>query len=216
MARTSIVMAEDHQIVREGLRALLESQPDFAVVGEAGSGGEVADLVDRLRPDVLLLDLVLPGLNGLEVMRQVRERTPATRVLVLSMHANESYVLEALRNGASGYLLKTASSSEVIEAVRAVVAGKRYLSPPLSDRVIEAYAQQAQPATDAYETLTTREREVLHLAAEGHKNVEIASRLGISNRTVETHRANLMRKLNLQSHADLVRYAIRRGLVPSE
>ncbi len=216
MPRTSIVLAEDHQVVREGLRALLESQPDFAVVGEAGNGREAPDLVARLRPDVLLLDLMLPDLNGMEVARQVQERTPTTRVIILSMHANESYVLEALRNGVSGYLIKTASSSEVIAAVRAVMAGKRYLSPPLSDRVIEAYAQQARPVADVYDTLTTREREVLHLAAEGRKNTEIAARLGISIRTVETHRANLMRKLNLQSHADLIRYAIRRGLLPPE
>jgi DNA-binding NarL/FixJ family response regulator len=216
MPKTRIVVAEDHQVVREGFRALLETQPDFGVVGEADNGLEVPGVVDHLRPDVLLLDLMLPGLNGMEVIRQVRQGSPATRVLILSMHANESYVLEALRSGAAGYLLKTASSSEMIAAVRAVVAGKRYLSPPLSDRVIEAYAQQARPAADIYETLTSRERVVLQLVAEGHKNTEIASRLCISVRTVESHRANLMRKLNLQSHADLVRYAIRRGLLPSE
>jgi two-component system response regulator NreC len=216
MPKTRIVVVEDHQVVREGLRALLETQPDFGVVGEADNGLEVPHVVDHLRPDVLLLDLMLPGLNGMEVIRQVRQGSPTTRILILSMHANESYVLEALRSGAAGYLLKTASSSEMIAAVRAVVAGNRYLSPPLSDRVIEAYAQQALPAADIYETLTSRERVVLQLVAEGHKNTEIASRLCISVRTVESHRANLMRKLNLQGHADLVRYAIRRGLLPAE
>ncbi len=212
----SLMIVDDHQVVREGLRALLERDPDFSVVGEAGTGLKVADLVDRLRPNVLLLDLMLPGLNGLEVIRQVRQRTPATRVLILSMHPDEAYVTEALRHGAAGYCLKTAKAEEVIAAVRAVAAGKHYLSPPLSDRLIEAYVQQANPPTDAYEALTTREREVLHLAAEGHANTEIAARLGISPRTVETHRANLMRKLDLQGHADLVRYAIRRGLVSPE
>ncbi len=216
MPKTSIVLVEDHQVVREGLRAILEAQPDFVVVHETGDGREVPDVVDRLRPNVLLLDMVLPGLNGLEIMQRVRQRTPNTRVLVLSMHANESYVLEALRNGAAGYVLKTASSRELILAVLAVVAGKHYLSPPLSDRVIAAYAERTQSATDLYETLTTREREVLHLAAEGRKNTEIADRLGVSIRTVETHRANLMRKLNLQTHTDLVRYALRRGLLTLE
>ncbi len=213
MPGISLVIIDDHQVVREGLRVLLERQPDFTVVGEAGTGLQVVDLVDRLRPTVLLLDLTLPGLNGLDVLRQVRERTPTTHVLILSMHANETYVTEALHSGAAGYCLKTAGADALIAAVRAVAAGKHYLSPSISERVIEAYAQQVNPLRDAYETLTTREREVLHLAAEGHSNVGIAARLGISPRTVEAHRANLMRKLNIQSHAELVRYAIRRGLI---
>ncbi len=216
MFKITLVIVDDHPVVRQGLRVLLEREPDFAVVGEAGAGLKVADLVDRLHPTVLLLDLMLPGLNGLEVLRQVRQRTPATRVLILSMHPDDAYVTEALRVGAAGYCLKTAKAEDLIAAVRAVAAGQHYLSPPLADRLITAYAQQATPSTDPYETLTTREREVLHLVAEGHANVQIAARLGISPRTVETHRANLMRKLNLQSHADLVRYAIRRGLISPE
>ncbi len=216
MSRTTIVLAEDHQVVREGFRALLEGEAGFVVVGEAGNGREVPDLVDRLRPDVLLLDLMLPELHGLEVIRQVHQRRPATRILVLSMHATESYVLEALRGGASGYLLKSASAAEVIAAVRMVAAGKRYLSPPLSDRAIEAYAQQERSAPDVYETLTRREREVLHLAAEGRNNREIGDLLGIGPRTVETHRSNLMRKLALQSQAELIRFAVKRGLLPAE
>ncbi len=213
MPKINLVIVEDHQVLREGLRALLERELDVTVVGEAGTGLKVADLVEQLRPEILLLDLRLPDLSGLEVLRQVRQRTPTTRVLILSMYSNEAYVKEAFRQGAAGYCLKTAKAEEVIGAVRAVAAGKRYLSPPLTDWVIEAYAQRASPPPDAYETLTTREREVLHLAAEGHSNSEIASRLGIGPRTVQTHRSNLMRKLKLRHRADLVRYAIRRGLI---
>jgi DNA-binding NarL/FixJ family response regulator len=186
------------------------------VVGEAGTGLDVLPLVQQLRPDVLVLDLMLPGLGGLEVTRQVRRQCPATRVLILSMHATEPYVLEALRSGASGYLLKSGPSGEVLEGVQAAVAGRHYLSPPLSERAIQAYAERAQGAEDVYDTLTTREREVLQLAAEGRANAAIAERLGISARTVETHRAHLMRKLGLDSAADLIRYSIRRGLLPPE
>jgi DNA-binding NarL/FixJ family response regulator len=211
-----VVVADDHPIVREGLCRVLEHSDDCAVVGEAGSGLDVLPLVQQLRPDVLVLDLMLPGLGGLEVTRQVRRQCPATRVLILSMHATEPYVLEALRSGAAGYLLKSGPAGEVLEAVRAAVAGKHYLSPPLSERAIQAYAERAQGAPDVYDTLTTREREVLQLAAEGQANSAIAERLGISARTVETHRAHLMRKLDLQSAADLIRYSLRRGLLPLE
>ncbi len=213
---TRIAVADDHQIVRQGLRAVLEGSADFAVVGEASSGLEVLSLVDRARPDVLVLDLMMPGLNGLEVTRQLHQKHPATRVVILSMHGTESYVLEALRAGAMAYLLKSGSSSELLDAVHAVVAGRRYLSPPLSDRAVEAYARLAEGASDSYDTLTTREREVLQLAAEGHTSQDIAGRLGISPRTVETHRANLMRKLGLAGQTDLIRYSIRRGILPAE
>ncbi len=213
---TRIVVADDHQIVRQGLRTVLEASTDFAVVGEAASGLDVPSLVERTRPDVLVLDLMMPGLNGLEVTRQVHQKHPGTRVVILSMHGTESYVLEALRSGAMAYLLKSGSSSELLDAVRAVVAGKRYLSPPLSERAVEAYARLAEGASDSYDTLTTREREVLQLAAEGHTSPDIATRLGISPRTVETHRANLMRKLGLAGQTDLIRYSIRRGILPAE
>jgi two-component system, NarL family, response regulator NreC len=214
MGRTTIVLADDHHIVRQGLKTVLEAEPEFAVVGEVADGLQVADLVARLRPDVLLLDVMLPGLNGLEVTRQVAQRAPKTRIVILSMHANEAYVLEALRNGAVGYVLKDASPAEMVQAVREVTAGRHYLSRPLSERAIEAYTRRAQGTPlDLYETLTSREREVLQLAAESHSSTEIAARLGISPRTAETHRANLMRKLGLQSQTDLIRYALRRGLV---
>jgi DNA-binding NarL/FixJ family response regulator len=217
MSRTTIVLADDHVVVRQGLRALLEAEPDFAIVAEAADGLEVADLVERLKADVLVLDLMLPGLNGLEVTRQVQQRWPQTRIVILSMYANEAYVLEALRNGAAAYVLKEASAADLVHAIREVMAGRRYLSPPLSESAIELYVQKAKAAPrDAYEALTTREREVLQLAAEGQSNPEIADRLGISARTVETHRANLMHKLDLRSQTDLVRYALRRGILPPE
>ena len=214
---TTIALADDHQVVRNGLRVLLEAEPDFSVVGEAGDGLEAVRLVERLQPDALVLDLMMPGLNGLEVARQVSQRSPQTRVVILSMYDNEAYVLEALWAGAAAYVLKESTSAELVRAIREAVAGRRYLSPPLSERAIEIYIQRAESAAlDPYETLTAREREVLHLVAEGHTNAEIAARLFVSPRTVETHRANLMRKLGLHTQTDLIRYALRRGILPME
>jgi two-component system response regulator NreC len=212
-----VLLVDDHPVVRLGVRACLEAQPDFQLVGEAADGLEVAPLVERLQPDVLILDLMLPSLNGLEVTRQVTQRHPRTRVIILSIYANEAYVLQALRNGASGYLLKDSHATELVRAVRAVTAGRRYLGPPLSQRAIDAYVEKASAASlDPYDTLTTREREVLQLAAEGRTNADIGARLIISPRTVETHRTNVMSKLGLRTAADLVRYAIRRGILPLE
>jgi DNA-binding NarL/FixJ family response regulator len=214
---TTIVLADDHHIVRQGLRALLEAEADFSVVGEAGDGLETLERVEHMKPNVVVLDLMMPGLNGLEVTRQLTKHFAKTRIVVLSMYANEAYVVEALANGASAYVLKDSHSGDLIHAVREVAAGRRYLSPPLSDRAIEAYQAKAKAATlDRYETLTTREREVLQLTAEGRTNTEIASRLGISARTAETHRANLMHKLVLHTQADLIRYALRRGIISME
>ena len=211
------MLADDHRVVRQGLRALLEAEPDFRVIGEAGDGLEALQMVEQLKPNVLVLDLMMPGLNGLEVARQLNKHSPQTRTVVLSMYSNEAYVLEALGNGASAYVLKDSSSADLVHAVREVAAGRRYLSPPLSDRAIEAYQEKAKAATlDKYETLTTREREVLQLAAEGHTNTEIAARLGISSRTAEAHRSNLMHKLALHTQADLIRYALRRGIIPMD
>jgi DNA-binding NarL/FixJ family response regulator len=214
---TTIVLADDHHVVRQGLRVLLEGQPDFQLVGEAGDGLEAVQLTERLKPDVLIIDLMMPSLNGLEATRQLSQRSPHTRVVILSMHANEAYVLEALRNGAAGYVLKDSSAADLVHAVREVVAGRRYLSSPLSERAIAAYIQKASDvALDPYEMLTNREREVLHLAAEGYTNAEIADQLSISPRTAETHRANLMHKLGLRTQTDLIRYALRRGILPME
>ena len=210
----TIALADDHKVVRQGLRALMEAEPDFSVVGEAGDGLEALRLVEQLSPNVLVLDLMMPGLNGLEVARQLSKRSPNIRIVVLSMYSNEAYVLEALSNGASAYVLKDSSSADLVHAVREVSAGRRYLSPPLSDRAIEAYQEKAKAATlDKYEMLTTREREVLQLAAEGHTSTDIAARLGISSRTAEAHRSNLMHKLGMHTQADLIRYALRRGII---
>ena len=211
---TTIVLADDHKLVRQGLRALLEGESDLRVIGEAGNGLEAVRLVERLNPNVLILDLMMPGINGLEVKRQLKKSSFQTGIVILSMYADEAYVLEALGNGASAYVLKDSNASDLVHAVREVAAGRRYLSPPLSDRAIEVYQETARAtAIDKYETLTTREREVLHLSAEGCTSSEIASRLGISARTAETHRTHLMSKLGLHTQVELIRYALRRGII---
>jgi DNA-binding NarL/FixJ family response regulator len=214
---TRIVLADDHPIVRQGLRSLLEKEPGFSVVGEASDGLKVADLVEEAKADVLVLDLLMPGLGGLDVVREVVRRSAKTRIVVLSMHSSESFVLRALRNGASAYVLKDSSTTELVMAVRQVQAGGRYLSSRLSERAIESYIDRADGgAVDIYETLTTRERQVLHLAAEGLSNPAIGDRLHISPRTAELHRAHIMQKLGLGNRTELIAYALRRGLIPSE
>lgn len=212
---TTIIIADDHPVVRHGLRATLSKDPGFEVVGETGDGLEAVRLVEQLRPRVLLSDMMMPGLTGLEVTRRLADLVPMTRVLLLSMHAKESYVLEALCNGAAGYLLKDAPPEELRSAVREVAAGKRYLSESLSERAIDLYVQQARTATltDPYELLTNREREVLKLSAEGRNNPEIGERLFLSARTVETHRSNLMRKLGLENQTELIKFAYKKGLL---
>jgi len=210
----TIVLADDHQIVRQGLRALLEAEPDFSIVGEAADGLEVVPLVEDLQPDVLLLDLIMPGMNGLDIIRQVARRSPQTRVVILSMNADEAYVVDALRKGAVGYVLKDSSIDHLVNAVHGVVAGRRYLSPRLRDRAIASYIANANAVlSEDYELLTDRERQVFHLTAEGHNNRSIAARLSISPRTAETHRANLMRKLDLHSQADLINFASKQKII---
>jgi len=210
----TIALAEDHHLVRQGFKLVLEAEKDFRLVGEASDGLEAVSLVTRTRPNVLLLDLMIPRLHGLEVIRQCRREAPATRVVVLSMHADEPYVMEALRNGASGYVLKDCTAADLVQAVRAVAAGRRYLSPVLVERALTGYVERpGESDIDVYETLTNRERLVLQLAAEGKTSAEIATALFISPRTAETHRANLMRKLALRSQTELVRFAIRRGII---
>ena len=209
----TIVLAEDHHLVREGLKRLLETERNFRLVGEAGDGLEAVRLVEQLKPNILLLDLMMPRLHGLEVIRQLRRDT-ATKTIVISMHSDEPYVVEALKNGAAGYVLKDSTHAELIKAIKAVVAGQRYLSPSLSDRAIDAFLQRGpDSATDSYDTLTSRERVVLQLTAEGNNSAEIGRRLFISPRTAETHRANIMRKLGVRSQTDLVRYAIRKKII---
>lgn len=212
---TKILLADDHHIVRQGLRALLQSEPHFQLAGEAGDGLEAVRLAEKLKPDVLITDMMMPGLNGLEVTRQVTKSLTRTKVIILSMYTNDAYVFEALKNGASGYVLKDSQASDLIQAVREVVAGRRYLSPPLSERALELYMHRVEAVPDdPYELLTDRERAVLQLVAEGGTSAEIATRLFISPRTAEGHRANLMRKLGLQNHTDLVRFALKRGILP--
>lgn len=214
---TTIVLADDHHVVRQGLRALLEAESNFRVVGEASDGIEAIRVVDNTKPDVLVVDLMMGGMNGLEVARQVSKLSPNTNIVILSMYGNEGYVLEALQAGAKAYVLKEASSEELVRAVREAAAGHHYLSSYLSERAIETYIQKAKySAQDPYDSLTTREREVLHLVAQGRTSIEIAGQLFISRRTVEIHRANMMRKLNLRTKTDLICYALRRGILPSE
>jgi len=213
--RATIVLADDHEIVRHGLRTLLSAEQDLRVVSEAGDGIEALRLVERLKPNILVLDLMMPGLDGLEVIRQLKKVSPRTRVVVLSMHKNEAYVWEALQNGATGYVLKESAASDLLKAVREALAGRRYLSQPLSEANIMAYLQKTTPGPfDLYETLTKREREILHLSAEGQSSAAIGARLSISPRTVEAHRANLMRKLGFHKQTELVRYALQRQLAP--
>jgi DNA-binding NarL/FixJ family response regulator len=209
-----IVLADDQSVVRGAVKCLLEIEPDLEVVGEADDGLEVLPLVERLRPHVLVIDIAMPGLFGLEVTRQVRQRLPQTGVVVLSRYATEWYVTEALRNGAGGYVDQHADPRELIRAVRSVSQGKRYLSAPLSENVQVWLAQAGRHAGDPYETLTAREREVLQLVAEGYSSTRAARRLSISVRTAEAHRANVMRKLRLKNHTALIRFALARGVLP--
>jgi two-component system response regulator NreC len=213
----SILLVDDHTIVRQGLHSLLSTELDFTIVGEASNGLQALELVEALKPDVAVLDLGLPELHGLEVTREICRRNAHTRVVVLSMHAKEAYVLEALKNGASGYVLKDASAQELVLAIRQAIQGKRYLSPPLTERAIEAYVERAKDQDiDPYDTLTNRERQILHLAAQGWSNIEIAKRLVLSSRTVETHRSSLMHKINLHNQTELVRYALLKGILPMD
>ena len=214
MSQTTIVLADDHHSVRAGLRALLTDEADLCIVGEAGDGIDTVRLVERLQPHIVVLDLMMPALNGIEVTRQLHRRVPQSRVIILSMHANEAYVLEALSHGAAGYVLKDATVVELVQAIREVRAGRRYLSAPFSDRAIDAYLHKAQGVPpDRYVLLTAREREVCQLAAEGHTNAAIAQRLFISPRTVEVHRTKMMRKLGLRTQSELLRYVLARGLL---
>jgi DNA-binding NarL/FixJ family response regulator len=206
---TSVLLADDHQIVRQGLRVLLERE-GFDVVGEASDGHEAVRLADRFRPDVAVLDFVMPILNGLDASVQIQRTSPATRTILLTMYTEDQYVLEALRGGLKGYVIKTQAAGDLVRAIREVLQGAVYLSPGLSPTLLEAYrSQTAVPA----EPLTPREREVLQLIAEGKTTREIAIVLGLSVKTAETHRTNIMRKLEIHETAGLVRYAIRRGLV---
>jgi len=214
---TTIVLADDHHVVRHGLRALLAAEPDFEIIGEAADGLETVRLAESLRPNILLVDLMMGGINGLEVTRQVTKRVPETAVVILSMYGNQGYVVEALRGGAKAYVLKESTAEELVRAIHEVAAGRHYLSSSLSERVIEGYIRKPEASgLDPYDTLTAREREVLHMAAHGNTSAEIADQLFISRRTVEIHRANVMRKLGLHNQTQLLRYALQRGILPPD
>ena len=210
-----ILLADDHVVMRRGLRLLLETQPDFCVIGEASDGRQAIAAATALKPDIALLDIAMPFLNGAEAAQRITEALPGVSIIILSMHADESYVLRALRAGAKGYLLKDSGESDVIDAIRAVSEGKTFFSPEISKMLVEDYVRdiRSRGVDDNYEMLTSREREVLHLLAEGKPNKEVAALLGLSQHTVETHRRNLQEKLNLHNFAELVLYAVRKGLI---
>lgn len=210
-----VVIAEDHAILREGLRAVLSSHPNLEVVGEAEDGREAIRCIDQLMPEVVLMDLSMPRMNGMEALREIKRRHPDTKVLTLTVHKTEEYILAALQAGADGYVLKDATSNELLMAIGSVLSGKRYLSPGVSEQVIEGYIEgrKTLKQKSSWDSLTQREREILKLIAEGYKNKEIAEQLYISVKTVEKHRANLMKKLDLHNASALTAYAIERGLV---
>lgn len=210
---TTVIIADDHEIVRRGLRGILEGEGSCKVLAEAADGLAAAQLVEKLKPAILVLDLNMPRLHGIDVLRQVRVASPHTRVIVLSMHNDEPYVIESLRAGAMAYILKGSESQEISHALKEVLAGRRFLSATLSEWAINALVAKPADDSDPLQALTQRERMVLQLAAEGHSNPEIAEKLFISPRTAETHRTNLLRKLGLQTQTDLVRFAIRKGLI---
>jgi DNA-binding NarL/FixJ family response regulator len=214
----TVLLADDHPIVRAGLQAVLASNPNLQLVGETGDGLKVMPMVARLKPDVLVLDLMMPGLGGLEIAARVRRKAPETRVIILSMHENEAYVVAALQAGALGYVLKKSASGELIRAIEDALEGRQYLSPALSQEALNEYREQLDQShnVDPQKNLTPRERQVLHLVVEGLTNRQVGQRLKISPRTAEMHRANLMRKLGVQSTADLIRYALRLGILPPD
>ena len=205
-----ILLADDHAVVRQGFKMILAAQPDMEIVGEAGNGREALDLASQLQPDVIVMDVAMPELNGIEATRRVADVSPRSRVLALSMHKDSVYVREILRAGARGYLLKDAISSDLLAAVRAIARGEGYLSPGVSDAVLNDYRRHV---TDPIDLLTSREREVLQMIAEGKTNKDIATVLNLSVYTVDAHRGRIMEKLNVHSVTDLVRFAVRCGLV---
>lgn len=212
---TRIFLAEDHALVRQGTRLLLEAEPDLEVVGEAEEGLQAMQETIRLRPDVLIVDIVLPDLNGIEVTRAVKRRAPEVKIVALSIYDNEAYVVEALKAGVSAYVLKKSTARELVGAVHRVLAGNHYLSPPLNESILDAFLLRftEDRSIDPYDNLTRRERQVLQMAAQGMSNPQIAERLELSVRTVEMHRANLLKKLNINGQTELVRYALKRGLL---
>jgi two-component system, NarL family, response regulator NreC len=215
VSRARVLLADDHAILRAGLRLLLEREPDLAVVGEAGDGRSALEWLSREPDEVAVMDVGMPGLNGIEATAQIARQYPRTAVIMLSMHSDETYVLRCLRAGARGYILKESAEHELIAAIRSVMAGKSYFSPKVKRLLQQDHVAQLRRsgAEDRFELLTEREREILQLIAEGNSNKEVAARLFLSVYTVETHRKNILEKLQLHGPADLILYAVRRGMV---
>ena len=213
--KIKILLADDHTILRAGLKMMLNAQPDMEVVGEAQDGRQAIAETQRLHPDIVLMDITMPDMNGIEATRQIKKLIPEAKVLVLTMHENDEYVFQALRAGASGYMLKEAADTELISALHVISSGQFYLSPIAQSVMVGDYLQRVRAGEerDSYSSLTEREREILKLVAEGYTNNQIAERLVISPKTVDTHRTHIMDKLNLHSRAELVKYAMRRGLL---
>lgn len=215
MSTIKILLADDHVVMRRGIRALLERRADFQVVAEAGDGREAVQLMEVHSPHVVVADIAMPNLNGIEAARQIAQKWPQTAIVILSMHSDESYVLRALKAGARGYLLKDSPESDLINAILAVHEGKAFFSPAISKLLVEDYMRQLQQrgSEDSYELLTSREREVLQLLAEGKSNKDVAAMLNLSLHTVETHRSNILQKLNLHGTPELILYSIRKGVI---
>ena len=215
MSQIKLILADDHAVVRSGLRMLLEVQPDIDILAEVETGTDAVKQTRLLQPDIVLMDIQMPGLNGIEATKQIKELAPKTAVLALTMHEDDQYFFEMLHAGASGYVPKRAAPDELLTAIRAVGRGEVYLYPSLASRLVQDYLKRAESGdqTLVYDNLTPREREVLTLIAEGFSNAEIAEKLVISVKTVDRHRENIMRKLNLHSRIDLVKYALRIGLI---
>jgi two-component system, NarL family, response regulator NreC len=215
MRKTRILLADDHKLMRSGLKALIEQQADLTVVGEADDGRQAVALAASLKPDLLVMDIGMPNLNGIEAALQITQANPATGIVILSMHSDESYVLRSLKAGAKGYLLKDSAESDLIRAVHAVAGGKSFFSPAVSKVLLDDYVRKLQRsgAEDAYDLLTPREREILQLIVEGKSNKDVANLLNLSVYTVETHRSNIMEKLNLRGIPELILYAVRKGII---
>jgi two-component system, NarL family, response regulator NreC len=215
MKTIRVLLADDHNLIRAGLRLVVSQQPDFVVAGEAENGRQAVALAEQLKPDVVVMDIKMPDLNGIEACQQVREALPDTQVVMLSMHSDETYVLRALKAGARAYLLKDSAEADLARATRAAAEGKSFFSPAVGKVLLEDYMRKLQRtgAEDSYELLSPREREILQLVAEGKSSKEIANLLNLSVYTVETHRAKLMQKLNLRSVPELILYAVRKGII---
>lgn len=216
MSKIKVLIVDDHAILREGIRALLSLYPDLEVVGEASDGLEAITKARQLAPDIVLMDVAMPGLGGLEATIEIRKQTPGSRVVILTQHDDSEYIFPILKAGASGYVLKKAVGTELVAAIRAVHQGGSFLYPSVATAVIEGYVQKSQVPEPTYERLTDREKQVLKLIAEGRSNREIAELLSLSVKTVIAHRANLMEKLDIHNRTDLVKYAIRKGLISIE